>query len=86
MPERFQSNINLPIAIPAWGLITLIGTVIFGAGAMYNKLDQMATSLTESRQQLTSQMTAIATMQFQAQNHEARIANLERAILERKTQ
>lgn len=82
--SKFKSAVNLPIAIPVWSLVTMMATGVFGAGAMYNKMDQLVETVKESRQQLANQAPAIAAMQFQQQNHEARITNLERVALERK--
>lgn len=45
MPERFKDSINLPIAIPAWGLITTLASLLIGGayygGGMVTKLDQL---------------------------------------------
>lgn len=41
MPDRFKDTINLPIAIPAWGLITLLLGGVFTAGVTFQKLDQV---------------------------------------------
>lgn len=91
--SKFRSTINLPIAIPAWGLVTLVAGAVFTSGVMFNKMDTLIESVKDSKEQLAalkekqmSGMTAIATLQIQQQNHETRITNLERIVFERKAQ
>lgn len=93
MPERFKNSINLPIAIPAWGLITLLAGAIFTAGTMVNKMDSLIDTVRDSKEQLATVkekqiggLAAIANLQQQQQNHEARLTNVERIVLERKSQ
>lgn len=93
MPEKFKSTVNLPIAIPAWGLVTLVASALFTAGVMFQKMDTLIEAVRDGKEQLASvkdrqatNSTALANHQFQMQNHEARITNLERIVLERKAQ
>jgi hypothetical protein len=44
MPDKFRDTINLPIAIPVWGLVTLLGVGVFTAGVTFQKLDQVIES------------------------------------------
>lgn len=76
MPERFKNSINLPIAIPAWGLITLLAGAIFTAGTMVNKMDSLIDTVRDSKEQLATVkekqiggLAAIANLQQQQQNH-----------------
>lgn len=54
MPEKFKDTINLPIAIPAWGLITALSTIAVGGayygGGMVTKLDQLIELGRETKQ------------------------------------
>lgn len=54
MPENFKDTINLPIAIPAWGLICTLASVLIGGayygGGMVTKLDQLIELGRETKQ------------------------------------
>lgn len=41
MTTAFKDTINIPIAIPAWGLISMILGGVFTAGVTFQKLDQV---------------------------------------------
>lgn len=81
MPDKFKDTLNLPIAIPAWGLICMIIGGVFTAGVTFQKLDQVIESskkidLIQERQ--IGGLAAIANLQQQMQAHENRIGQLER--------
>lgn len=93
MAERIRNSVNLPIAIPAWGLVTMVAGAVFTAGTMVTKMDTLIETVKDSKEQLASvkekqigSLAAIANLQQQQQNHEARLTNVERIILERKGQ
>lgn len=91
MPERFKSSINLPIAVPAWGLVTILIGAVFTAGTMVTKMDTLIETVKDGKEQLAAVrekqiggLAAIANLQQQQQSHETRLANVERVVLERK--
>lgn len=93
MPERFKNSINLPIAIPAWGLVTILAGAVFTAGTMVTKMDTLIETVRDGKEQLASVkekqiggLAAIGNLQQQQQNHETRLTNVERIILEGKRQ
>jgi hypothetical protein len=63
MPERFKDKINIPIAIPAWGLIsTLVAVLVSGAyygGGVVTKLDQLIDLGRETKQVQVAQQAQI---------------------------
>lgn len=63
MSERFKDSINLPIAIPAWGLITALVTVLVSSayygGGVVTKLDQLIELGRETKQQQAAQQQQI---------------------------
>lgn len=75
MQEQFRDSINLPIAIPAWGLITLLFGGVFTAGVTFQKLDQVI-----------EQSKKIDGIQERQANSIARLSSLEMRVteLERK--
>lgn len=81
MPDKFKDAINLPIAIPAWGLVTLILGGCFTAGVTLQKLDQVIETSKKIDVIQEKQIGALATVQnhtYQISNHESRILDLER--------
>lgn len=91
--ERFKNTINVPIAIPAWGLITMVAGAIFTAGTMVTKMDTLIDTVKDSKEQLAivkekqiGGLAAIASLQQQAAAHELRITNVERVVLEGRKQ
>lgn len=81
MAEKFRDTINLPIAIPAWGLITILIGAIFTAGVTFQKLDQViehSKKIDVIQERQITNVAAIANMQQQLQNHESRITDVER--------
>lgn len=89
MPEKFKDSINLPVAIPVWGLVTVIAGGVFYAGATLNKLNTLLENYGKTEQKVASiqerqigEMAAIGNLQTQVQNHEMRIATTERNLIE----
>lgn len=85
----FKESINIPIAIPAWGLLTLIAGAVFTAGVMFNKMDTLIEGDRENRGQITyikerqiNGLAAISTLQGQMQAHETRLTNIERVTMD----
>lgn len=86
-----KDAINLPISIPAWGLVIMIGTGVFTAGILYNQLNTLIENSRKSDERITavsnSQIgdhTTLGNLQQLTQSHEQRLTNVERAVLERK--
>lgn len=87
MPEKFKDNISIPIAIPAWGLLCLLASAIFTAGIMFQKMDTLIDSQKKNDEKISviqiKQIEGTATitnLQTQLQNHEMRMAAIERSI------
>lgn len=81
MPDKFKDTVNLPIAIPAWGLVTIIIGGVFTAGVTFQKLDQVIETSKKIDILQEKQINGLATLsnvQSVVQNHEARIIDLER--------
>lgn len=83
--EKVKDTLTVPITIPTWGLVTLIGTGIFSSGMIYN---QIAT-LNENYQKSASKIEVINDRQIEniasirningtLVNHDVRIIELER--------
>lgn len=90
MPEKYRDSINLPIAIPAWGLVVLLCSAIFTAGVTFNKLDTLienskstAATIATIQEQRRADYATVNTLQVQYQNHESRLSNLERVSIKR---
>lgn len=86
---KTKDTINLPIAIPVWGLVLMIGTGVFTAGILYNQLATLIESSRKSEERITfisnnqiGDHASIGNIQLQVQSHEARLTNVERAVLE----
>lgn len=82
MPDKFRDTVNLPIAIPAWGIVTLIISAVFTAGVTFQKLDQVierSKKIDQIQERQIANIAAIANMQQQVANHESRISAIERA-------
>lgn len=85
-----RDTINVPIAIPAWSLVVFIGSALFTAGTLYSQMSTLIESSKKaddrmaliSEKQIGSTL-AINSLQQQSQNHEARLMNVERAILDK---
>lgn len=81
MPDKFKDTINLPIAIPAWGLVTILVGAVFTAGVTFQKLDQVIETtkkVDQIQERQINALAAIANLQQQTQGHEVRIASLEK--------
>ena len=81
MSDKFRDTLNLPIAIPAWGLVTLLLGGVFTAGVTFQKLDQVIETAKKIDTIQERQINALATQRghdAMLQNHEQRISNLER--------
>jgi hypothetical protein len=90
--QRFSDTINVPIAIPAWGLLTLIAAAVFTAGVMFNKMDALIETSRKSEDKIAGitekqilSLAAITSLQQNFQNLEARMSSLERDTTSRKT-
>lgn len=84
-----RDTINVPIAIPAWSLIVMLGGALFTAGTLYNKMDSLIESSKHADERIAiigekqvGALAAIANLQQATQNHEMRITNVERALFE----
>lgn len=91
MQEKFKESINVPVAVPIWGLVTFIFGGIYYAGATMNKLNTLLENYGRTEQRVSQiaekqigGLAAVQNLQTQAQNHENRIATLERAVIEKK--
>lgn len=91
MPDKFKDTFNLPVAIPAWGLISALVIGIFTAGMTMQKLDTLLenSGKTESRintlqERQFNALTSIANQQTQLNGHENRITNIERSLTDKK--
>lgn len=89
-PEGFKGTINVPIAIPAWGLLSLIATAVFTAGVIYTQLNSLIESnkknderITLIAERQTRGLAAIGYLEQQVSGFERRISTLERAAIER---
>jgi hypothetical protein len=89
-PKEFKENINVPIAIPAWGFLTLLAGAIFSAGVISNKIDTVIDAVKKNDDKLasvqdkqTASIAVITNLQAQVQNHESRITTVERNVIER---
>lgn len=90
-PEGFKGTINVPIAIPAWGLLSLIATAVFTAGVIYTQLNSLIESnkknderITTIAERQTRGLAAIGYLEQQSRNYDQRISTLERIQIERK--
>lgn len=82
MPEKFRDSLNIPIAIPVWGLVCMIIGGVFTAGTTFQKLDQVIESAKKIDAIQERQINALATIRTHEAtltNHELRISSLERA-------
>lgn len=84
-----RETINVPIAIPAWSLVTMVAGALFTAGTLYNQMATLIEASKKSDERVTmirekqiNGLAAIDNLQRQEQNHEARISNVERILLE----
>jgi hypothetical protein len=91
MPQRFAGTVNLPIQIPAWSIVSALICAVFTCGIMFQKMDAVIDTVRDSKEQIAlikekqiGGLAAIATLQTQAQAHEARLTNLERIAIEAK--
>lgn len=86
--ETFRDHINVPIQIPAWGLLCMIIGAVFTSGTLYQKMD----SLIESSQKNDAQIALIRDRQItntskleylesQGRAFEQRLMAIERASL-----
>ena len=92
-----RDTINLPVAIPVWTLVSLVGSAVFTAGTLYSQMGTLIESgkkaderarAADERITLRSEkqggaLTALANTQQRVQDHEVRIGNIEHALLER---
>lgn len=86
---RFRDSVNIPIAIPAWGLLSLIVGAVFTAGIMVNKMDSLIENSKKSEDKIATiqekqiiSHAAIANLQQTVQYHEARLSAMERMSVE----
>jgi len=80
MPDKFKDTINVPIAIPAWGLLTMLAFGIFTAGMFNQKLNQLieqAPLVSMIREKQIGGLAAIETLRDGQNRLEARVTNLE---------
>jgi hypothetical protein len=83
MPDSFKDSLNLPIAIPAWGLVLLLFGGVFTAGVTFQKLDQVIETTKKIDIIQERQINGLATLKThdaQLQNHDARITILEQSL------
>jgi hypothetical protein len=83
MPDKFKDTLNLPIAIPAWGLVVMLIGGVFTAGVTFQKLDQVIETTKKIDVIQERQINGLATLRAhdaQLLNHDARITNLEQAM------
>lgn len=85
-----RDTINVPVAIPAWSLVVMVGGALFTAGTLYNKMDSLIESSKHADERITlisekqiTGLAAISSLQQVTQSHEMRLTNVERAIFER---
>lgn len=84
-----RNSINVPIQIPVWSLVCMLAGALFTAGTLYNQMNMLIESNKrgDARMTLISEKqigdgATISNLQLQAQNHEARLTNAERALLD----
>jgi hypothetical protein len=86
-----REKINLPVAIPVWSLVTMVGGALFTAGTLYNQMNTLIESNKKSDERITlisekqiGGLAALNSAQQVLQNHEARLVTVERALLDPK--
>lgn len=89
MTNKFNEKINIPIAIPAWSALTIIGGLLFAGGTLSNKMDTVIengkkndASIADLREKQVGELAVVSSIAAQIQNHDARITTLERNAIE----
>lgn len=84
MAHDFKDTINLPIAIPVWGAICLVGIGIFTAGTLYQQMGTLIDNNRASDARIASMHerqiisnAAIVTLERQVSTVEARMSNID---------
>lgn len=85
--ERVKESLTVPITIPTWGLVTLIGTGLFSSGMIYNQIATLNDNYLKSERKIEvindrqiENIASVRNLNGQVQNHEIRIAGLERDL------
>lgn len=92
-----REKISIPVAVPVWTLVCMVGSAIFTAGTLYSQMGTLIEAgkkaderarVVDERVSLISEkqvggLTALANVQQRVQDHEARIGNIEHALFER---
>jgi hypothetical protein len=85
-----RDTLNIPIAIPTWSLVCMVGGALFTAGTLYTQMATLIESGKKADERITlisekqiGGLTALANTQQIVQNHELRLSNVEHALLER---
>lgn len=81
MSQSFRENINIPIAIPAWGILSALVTGAFAFGILYNQLSALVKQQEKVDLMYERQIKNIENVNRHddvLKNHEQRIQALER--------
>lgn len=83
--EKVRETLTIPISIPTWGLVTLIGTSVFSAGMIYNQIKSLNENYQKTERKIEvindrqiENIAAVRNLTVVAQSHELRITELER--------
>jgi hypothetical protein len=77
MPEKFKGTLNVPIAIPVWGLVTLLLGAVFTAGVTFQKLDALIAESKATNERVATMWDRQIGGLAQLQNHEVRLSTVE---------
>jgi hypothetical protein len=83
--DTFREHINVPIQIPAWGLLCMLIGAVFTSGTLYQKMDALIDSSRANDQQVSQirerqiiNTAILGTLQEQQRATDARLSALER--------
>ena len=92
--QQFDSNFNLPVAIPVWGVLVALCSALFTAGTLYTKMDNLieTSKRSEDRVAIIAEkqvrgLAALEVIENRSRDHDQRLSAGEQRIsaLERAT-
>lgn len=89
--DTFRDHINVPIQIPAWGLLTMLAGALFTSGTLYQQMSTLIETSQKNDQQVTMirerqivNIAAVQALQESLRAQDARISAIERTVLSHK--
>jgi|GEM_PF-2193778 len=73
----FKETINIPIAIPAWGMLCLLGALFYYGGSAMQKLNTVIENSAKTELQVVASAADLKTMQISVADLKARVVALE---------